>query len=84
MSSPIAPITAIPLIFLSMNNTNSSKTNSAFADFLEIIATLRGPDGCPWDKEQTEARETAAAQNTIVRMNTFSWLDCAFLKNSAR
>ena len=53
MSSPIAPNTAIPLIFLSMNNKNSSKTNSAFADFLEIIAALRGPDGCPWDKEQT-------------------------------
>lgn len=24
-----------------------------FADFIRIIATLRGPDGCPWDRQQT-------------------------------
>ena len=24
-----------------------------FQKFIDIIATLRGPDGCPWDKEQT-------------------------------
>ncbi len=24
-----------------------------FRTFVEIIARLRGPDGCPWDKEQT-------------------------------
>lgn len=24
-----------------------------FSNFREIIAELRGPDGCPWDKEQT-------------------------------
>ncbi len=31
-------------------------TNRAAAEFtrlLEIMATLRGPDGCPWDREQT-------------------------------
>lgn len=26
---------------------------SAFEDFQEIIARLRAPDGCPWDREQT-------------------------------
>jgi len=26
-----------------------------WATFREIIATLRGPDGCPWDREQTNA-----------------------------
>lgn len=26
---------------------------SAFEDFQEIIACLRAPDGCPWDREQT-------------------------------
>jgi tetrapyrrole methylase family protein/MazG family protein len=26
-----------------------------FATLVEIIARLRGPDGCPWDKEQTHA-----------------------------
>jgi len=25
----------------------------AFASLLKIVADLRGPDGCPWDKEQT-------------------------------
>ena len=24
-----------------------------FDEFVELIATLRGPDGCPWDREQT-------------------------------
>ena len=24
-----------------------------FARLIEIMATLRGPDGCPWDREQT-------------------------------
>ncbi len=36
-----------------MNNTDSKKQNQTFKDFLEIISSLRGPDGCPWDKEQT-------------------------------
>lgn len=26
---------------------------SAFESFLEIVAHLRAPDGCPWDREQT-------------------------------
>ena len=29
------------------------KDNYGFNDFCEIIKKLRGPDGCPWDKEQT-------------------------------
>lgn len=27
----------------------------SFDSFVEIIAALRGPDGCPWDKKQTHA-----------------------------
>lgn len=27
--------------------------NREFADFIGIIAKLRGPDGCPWDRKQT-------------------------------
>lgn len=27
--------------------------NKAFEDFVEIIRTLRGEQGCPWDREQT-------------------------------
>jgi tetrapyrrole methylase family protein/MazG family protein len=34
-----------------------------FDTFKEIIARLRGPDGCPWDKEQT---------HTSLRMNLLS------------
>lgn len=26
---------------------------TSFEEFLEIVARLRAPDGCPWDKEQT-------------------------------
>jgi len=26
---------------------------SSFEDFLEVVAHLRAPDGCPWDREQT-------------------------------
>jgi uncharacterized protein YabN with tetrapyrrole methylase and pyrophosphatase domain len=28
------------------------KPSSAIKDLLEIMARLRGPDGCPWDREQ--------------------------------
>jgi tetrapyrrole methylase family protein/MazG family protein len=36
------------------------KDLSRFSALVKIIARLRGPDGCPWDKEQTHAslRET--------------------------
>ena len=33
--------------------SESNNVDKPFRAFLEIIATLRGPDGCPWDKEQT-------------------------------
>lgn len=36
-----------------MNKSDPTKSNQTFTDFLNIISTLRGPDGCPWDKEQT-------------------------------
>ncbi len=36
-----------------MNKTDSDIQNMIFKNFLGIISTLRGPDGCPWDKEQT-------------------------------
>ena len=31
----------------------TSGENQEFARLVEIIAQLRGPDGCPWDKKQT-------------------------------
>jgi MazG family protein len=30
-----------------------SKPGEEFVRLVEIMATLRGPDGCPWDREQT-------------------------------
>ena len=33
-----------------MNNKNTEKS---FTNLLNIVRELRGPDGCPWDKEQT-------------------------------
>jgi MazG family protein len=32
-----------------------SDAAAAFARFVELIARLRGPGGCPWDREQTHA-----------------------------
>ena len=29
------------------------ETGRLFMQLLEIVAQLRGPDGCPWDREQT-------------------------------
>jgi MazG family protein len=31
----------------------TSRAADAFIRLVEIMATLRGPDGCPWDREQT-------------------------------
>ena len=28
-------------------------TSERFRDLIQLIQTLRGPDGCPWDKKQT-------------------------------
>lgn len=30
-----------------------ANTSEVFEKLIEILATLRGPNGCPWDKEQT-------------------------------
>jgi len=31
------------------------KSESSFAELVAVMARLRGPDGCPWDREQTHA-----------------------------
>jgi nucleoside triphosphate diphosphatase len=33
--------------------SESDRAGQAFAKLVETMATLRGPDGCPWDREQT-------------------------------
>lgn len=35
------------------DTTDESKTNKAFDRLYGIVKTLRSPEGCPWDKEQT-------------------------------
>jgi len=34
---------------------------SSFQQLIEIVKKLRGPDGCPWDKEQTHRSLTPYA-----------------------
>src|SRR5262245_8784038 len=33
--------------------SDSTRAAAAFSRLIEIMATLRGPGGCPWDREQT-------------------------------
>ncbi len=33
--------------------SDSTRAAEAFSRLIDIMATLRGPDGCPWDREQT-------------------------------
>ncbi len=41
--------------------TASSQLLQEFQTLVEIVARLRGPDGCPWDKEQTQKTLTQYA-----------------------
>jgi tetrapyrrole methylase family protein/MazG family protein len=36
-----------------LNPKDFEEAGHAFHQLFEIVKTLRGPDGCPWDKEQT-------------------------------
>src|SRR5260221_6171050 len=36
-----------------LSDHERSRAATAFAGLLDIMATLLGPDGCPWDREQT-------------------------------
>lgn len=38
-----------------MGVSHSEAAAKSFADFVDTIAVLRRPDGCPWDREQTHA-----------------------------
>jgi MazG family protein len=33
--------------------SDTARAAAAFSRLIDIMATLRGPDGCPWDREQT-------------------------------
>jgi tetrapyrrole methylase family protein / MazG family protein len=36
-----------------MHNSSSKEAGEKLAQFIELIARLRAPGGCPWDREQT-------------------------------
>jgi nucleoside triphosphate diphosphatase len=36
-----------------MSDAGTARAAREFTRLVEIMATLRGPDGCPWDREQT-------------------------------
>jgi tetrapyrrole methylase family protein/MazG family protein/ATP diphosphatase len=36
-----------------LDNTNFSNIEKSFSELRSIVARLRAPDGCPWDREQT-------------------------------
>ncbi len=42
-------------------SSETVKASEAFAVLLKIVADLRGPRGCPWDKEQTHSSLTQYA-----------------------
>src|SRR6266540_7424248 len=33
--------------------SDATRAAAEFVRLIEIVATLRGPEGCPWDREQT-------------------------------
>jgi tetrapyrrole methylase family protein/MazG family protein len=48
MSNSLNPVNSV-------NQTTQNEKSSAIDSFIKTIATLRGPDGCPWDREQTHS-----------------------------
>jgi len=46
--TPLEPVEAMQYIGIDMNTPKE-----AFSRLYEIMQTLRGPNGCPWDREQT-------------------------------
>lgn len=36
-----------------MKNSENDSAKNRFTEFLNLLAQLRGPRGCPWDREQT-------------------------------
>ena len=65
-----------------------------FTDLIETIATLRGPDGCPWDKKQTheslikclqnESQELIDAINDVFRTHYEATMNTEIISPSIR
>lgn len=61
---------------LEMGVSHAQAAAQSFSDFVDTIAALRRPDGCPWDREQTHAsiasnmlEEAYEAVDTIEKGN---------------
>lgn len=48
--------------------TKLDKPTGDFSDFVTIIQTLRGPNGCPWDKQQTHSTLTRYAIEEVYEL----------------
>lgn len=46
------PVSSLSLVMVPPVPADSILTRE-FTDFIDIVATLRGPNGCPWDKKQS-------------------------------
>lgn len=53
-------------------------THERFREFFDIIVRLRGPDGCPWDKEQTpESLRSALLEEAYETVDAIDRQDVA-------
>src|SRR6185436_17010070 len=42
-----------PLRFDNLDRPRNGGAMSRFTELVDVVRRLRGPDGCPWDREQT-------------------------------
>jgi MazG family protein len=53
VAAPVAPVDQALPVILSCREATMSNAGAEFTRLVEIMATLRAPHGCPWDREQT-------------------------------
>ena len=83
-----------------MTTTNSSKAGEKFQRLVEIMARLRSPEGCPWDRAQDfdsikpyvleetyeviDAIEARYDELGHFRLVTHYWISAADVEKAAR
>lgn len=45
--------------------SDDSREESSFSDLIQVVARLRRPDGCPWDREQTHGSMLADLREEV-------------------
>ena len=64
-----------------VQNIFKEKEHYTYEDFLEIIARLRGKDGCPWDRQQThESLRTCMLEEAYEAVDAINEKDDENLK----